>query len=116
MSVLDFFKKAKQRVVEEIDLMLTEAERNTPNLHEFQERNYIEHEVHPKDLRRGDRVTAIEFFAHDATEDDLIGRQFFEGFVESVDVKREVARIRLADQAVSDNVPFHLVRFFKTPA
>lgn len=113
MNFLNLLKKAKKRVAGELDLMLTEAEQNTPNLHEYQPRQYLEQEVQPAALREGDVVQVVEHRAHDRTLDDITGRAMYHGTVDYVDTKHEKVYMTLSAANVTDAIPFDMGRFFK---
>lgn len=110
MSFLNAVRSIKDRLVQEVDLMLTEAENSTPNL-----RKPMKYERDPATLQPGDEIMVIEYKKEDQTYTDLFGNPYHECRVVSVDTFRKMITIQLKDNPDAvDTIPFKLSRFFYT--
>lgn len=110
MSFLKAVKSIKDRLVQEVDLMLTEAENNTPNL-----RKPMKYERDPATLQPGDDIMVIEYRKEDQTYTDLFGNPYYKCLVISVDTISKTVKLQLKDNPDAvDTIPFKLSRFFLT--
>lgn len=110
MSFLKAVLSIKDRLVQEVDLMLTEAENNTPNL-----RKPMKYERDPATLEPGAEIMVIEYKKEDQTYTDLFGNPYHECIVISVDTLRKTVKLQLKDNPDAvDTIPFKLSRFFLT--
>lgn len=108
MGFLNTLLGLKNRLVQEVDLMLTEAENSTPNL-----RKPMKYELDPVNLKSGDDIFVIEYQQNDKTYTDLFGNPYYECSVVSVNTILKKVKLQLKDntEAVAE-IPFHLSRFF----
>lgn len=80
---MSFLKSLRDGAVGSIEKFLDYAEERTPDLEKFAPREYLEEEVHPRQLVQGDKVRVEEY-----TDADI--RTVIEGTVFTVDKRNEL--------------------------
>lgn len=107
---MGIFSRAQQIIRAEVESLLDEAEKRTPNLEQFSEAPLIDGEVSPRSLRQGDHVILVEHHREHENIADMLGARSLEGTIFSIDKRNEIAHISTAD--TMETVSFSEARFF----